>query len=585
MSTRPVPRVSSRAIARGGLAAVEEVGTRPGVRLGSVPAAVSVQGVGKTFRVPHHRHSTLKQRLVDRFRPSSYEVLRAVNDVSFEVARGEFFGIVGRNGSGKSTLLRCVAGIYQPDSGAISVSGRLSPFVEMGVGLKPDLSARDNVLINATLLGLTRKQAQERFDEIIAFAELEEFVDLELKNFSSGMKVRLAFSVAIQVDADVLLVDEVLAVGDAAFQKKCFEQFERLKAEGRTMLFVTHSMGAIERYCDRATLLERGEMVSVGDPASIAEQYRELNARLTERRKQGDHRHEGANGPGLDSRGLRSVAFAAATPASYMPSAFGDGLRRFASVTLTLAVTEFRLHYLRSALGYLWSLLRPLTMFVVFYLVFARAAGFGRGVEDYPVYLLSAIVLWTFFAETASGGVSCITRGAGLLRKMRFPRMALPLSVTLKALFNLGVNSALVVVVVIAAGVEPRASWLELPLLVGLLVILATGVAMLLSPLYVRYRDVGQVWSLAQQVLFFGSPILYGVTRYPDEVESVLAASPLAMIFTQMRHVMIDPSAPTAAAAIGDPALLAIPLGIVAGVFVLGLWVFNREAPRIAERL
>ena len=244
---------------------------------GPAPTAVAVESLGKTFRLPHQQYTTLKERLLHPFRSSTYDELRALRDVSFEVPEGEFFGIVGRNGSGKSTLLKCLAGIYEPDHGGVTVNGRLSPFIELGVGFNPDLPARDNVVINAILLGLSRRDAQERFDEVIAFAELEDFVDLKLKNYSSGMSVRLGFSVAIQVDADVLLVDEVLAVGDASFQQKCFEQFHRLKDEGKTILFVTHDMAAVERFCDRALLLEHGRIVDLGEPRAIARAYNELN--------------------------------------------------------------------------------------------------------------------------------------------------------------------------------------------------------------------------------------------------------------------------------------------------------------------
>jgi ABC-type polysaccharide/polyol phosphate transport system ATPase subunit len=204
-------------------------------------------------------------------------VLHAVDDVDVQIEAGEFFGVIGRNGSGKSTLLKCIAGIYEIDGGELRVKGRLSPFIELGVGFNMELTARDNVLVNAIILGLTRKQARERFDQIIAFAELEEFVDLKLKNYSSGMQVRLAFSVAIQVEADILLIDEVLAVGDAAFQQKCYGEFERLKDEGRTIVFVTHDMNAIERFCDRAMLLERGRTIAIGEPAAIARRYIKTN--------------------------------------------------------------------------------------------------------------------------------------------------------------------------------------------------------------------------------------------------------------------------------------------------------------------
>jgi ABC-2 type transport system ATP-binding protein len=240
-------------------------------------AAITVTGVSKTFRLPHQRYSTLKERALHPFRSRVVDQLQALQDVSVTVEQGEFFGVVGRNGSGKSTLLKCLAGIYQADGGTMEVDGSLSPFIELGVGFNMDLTARDNVLINAIMLGLSRRQARARFDEIIEFAELEDFLDLKLKNYSSGMQVRLAFAVATQVEADVLLIDEVLAVGDAAFQKKCFDQFMRLKAAGRTIVLVTHDMHAVERFCDRAMVLERGKLVETGDPHHVAQIYNEIN--------------------------------------------------------------------------------------------------------------------------------------------------------------------------------------------------------------------------------------------------------------------------------------------------------------------
>ena len=239
--------------------------------------AVRISAVHKRFRLPHQRYNTLKERALHPLRTNTFDILEAVDDVSIDVRPGEFLGIVGRNGSGKSTLLKCIAGIYGIDAGEIAVRGRLSPFIELGVGFNMELTARDNVLINAVMLGLTPREARERFDHIIAFAELEDFLDLRLKNYSSGMSVRLAFSVAIQVEAEILLIDEVLAVGDASFQQKCFDEFERLKAAGRTILFVTHDMGTIERFCDRAMLLEKGKTVMIGEPAAVARRYNAIN--------------------------------------------------------------------------------------------------------------------------------------------------------------------------------------------------------------------------------------------------------------------------------------------------------------------
>jgi ABC-type polysaccharide/polyol phosphate transport system ATPase subunit len=242
-----------------------------------VPPAVAVDGVSKTFRLPHERVHTLKERALHPLRRAGVEAFPALKDVSFAVDNGEFFGIVGRNGSGKSTLLKCLAGIYGADRGRIFINGRLSTFIELGVGFNNDLPARDNVMINATMLGLSPREARNRYDSVIDFAELREFEDLKLKNYSSGMEVRLAFSVMMHVDAEVMLIDEVLAVGDASFQQKCFDEFARIRRDGKTVLLVTHDMGSVQRFCDRAMLLERGDVVEVGDPEHVAARYLEIN--------------------------------------------------------------------------------------------------------------------------------------------------------------------------------------------------------------------------------------------------------------------------------------------------------------------
>jgi ABC-type polysaccharide/polyol phosphate transport system ATPase subunit len=249
--------------------------------------AVLVRGVNKTFAMPKEQMHTFKERALHPFKRREYNVLRALNDVSFAVPHGEFFGIVGRNGSGKSTLLKCLAGIYGTDSGDIYVNGRMSTFIELGVGFNPDLAARDNATLNAIMLGLSRKEADARFERILDFSELHEFEELKLKNYSSGMLVRLAFSVMIQVDADILLIDEVLAVGDAAFQQKCYDEFNRLRDERRTVLFVTHDMSSVQRFCDRALLLERGEMVMLDTADDVANRYFELNFGGTRRETEG----------------------------------------------------------------------------------------------------------------------------------------------------------------------------------------------------------------------------------------------------------------------------------------------------------
>jgi ABC-type polysaccharide/polyol phosphate transport system ATPase subunit len=247
----------------------------PAIGGGRLPAVVA-RSVSKTFRVPEERTHTLKERALHPRRRTRHQSFHALKDISFAVAPGEFFGIAGRNGSGKSTLLKCIAGIYEAE-GDIWCRGRLSTFIELGVGFNADLAARDNVVMNGIMLGLSPREARKRYESVIEFAELEEFKDLKLKNYSSGMYVRLAFSVAIQVDADILLIDEVLAVGDAAFQQKCFDVFNSLRDDGKTIVFVTHDMGSLQRFCHRALLLERGAMVHLGEPHEVADRYLEIN--------------------------------------------------------------------------------------------------------------------------------------------------------------------------------------------------------------------------------------------------------------------------------------------------------------------
>ena len=275
----------------------------------------------------------------------------------------------------------------------------------------------------------------------------------------------------------------------------------------------------------------------------------------------------------------------AAATSYRQPSAIGDDLRRFVSLTVTLAATDFKLRFFGSALGYVWTLMRPLLLFGVLYFVFTEVVRFGDGVEHYPVYLLSAIVLFTFFSETTSRGVTSLVERENLLRKVRFPRLVIPLAVALHALFNLALNFIVVFVFVFASGIAPRWSWLELIPLVALLILFATGVTMLLSALYVRYRDMQPIWEVALQILFYASPVIYVVQTLPDSIETEAMASPITAILTQMRHALIDPGAPTGADAIGGGVRLLIPLFVVVGVFALGAWVFAREAPRIAEDL
>jgi len=241
-------------------------------------ASIEVAGVSKSFRIPHENRTYFKEYFLHPLRRRTYERNDALREVTFSVDEGEFFGIFGPNGSGKSTLLRILAGIYVPDSGRIRVKGLLSPFIELGVGFDLDLTARDNIRINTTLAGLTTRQLDAKFDEILEFAELGRFVDQQVKNYSSGMVMRLAFSIAIQIPFDILLLDEVLAVGDESFQQKCFQMFDRFKEQGKTIVLVTHQLDLMSRFCDRVLLIDNGVVLGTGAPEDVVDLYRETAA-------------------------------------------------------------------------------------------------------------------------------------------------------------------------------------------------------------------------------------------------------------------------------------------------------------------
>jgi ABC-2 type transport system ATP-binding protein len=243
------------------------------------PTAIEVSGVHKSFRFPAHRIQTVKERALHPFKSVEYTELKALQDVSFEIGAGQFVGIAGRNGSGKTTLLKLLASIYRADRGTIRVAGRIAPFIELGVGFNPELAAEDNVLLNGVMMGLTPRDARDRFERVIEFAELEEFVELKLKNYSSGMRVRLGFAMLLQADAEIFLIDEVLAVGDASFQQKCTDAFYDMREAGKTIVLVTHEMAKLRQYCDSAVLLHEGKVDRIGSAEAISERYLELNFR------------------------------------------------------------------------------------------------------------------------------------------------------------------------------------------------------------------------------------------------------------------------------------------------------------------
>ena len=335
-------------------------------------------------------------------------------------------------------------------------------------------------------------------------------------------------------------------------------------------------MEDLRRHCSRALLLERGRVERIGSVEDVAEGYAEMNKRETERERRGladsepDARSHRAS---IDLAGSRDLP--AECPRRQPPAAAGTDLQHGCD-RLPPQVQQLGagLPVVGDAAG---------AAFPVLYSIFRHVAQVG-GIPHYAAYLATAIVLWTFFAEVVSTGVTSLSQNGPLLRKVRFPRFAIPFSYSTSSLINLAANSVLVVIVLAVSGVTPRMSWLQMPLLVALLALFALGMATAFSALYPRYRDMRQLWQVLSQLFFFASPIIYVAKQYPDALEPVLSANPLAAILTQMRHALIDPSAPTAAEQLGGTSEVLVPLAVIFVTLALGLWLFNREAPLVAER-
>jgi ABC-type polysaccharide/polyol phosphate transport system ATPase subunit/ABC-type polysaccharide/polyol phosphate export permease len=536
--------------------------------------AVRVQGLSKSFVVHRHRMWTLKERLKHPIASFGHDRLEALDDISFEVAPGEFFAVIGRNGSGKSTLLRCIAGIHEPDSGVVEVNSSVAPFIELGVGFHPQLAARDNVEVAGTLMGLRPGEARRRFPTVVTFAELEEFIDLPLGNYSSGMQVRLAFSTSFQVDAELLLFDEVLAVGDEVFKQKCLATFDRLIERGHTIIYVSHALETVKRHADRVLLLDRGEAVALGEPEAVLERYEELG-RDYMREREGVARRSASLRP--DEMELPAYqALGTGKPVS--------GLRRFADVTLMLARAEFKLRYLDSIVGYVWSLVQPLMLFLVMWLVWAELFDPGADVNHYALSLLLGIALFTFFSEATGHALRSLVAKGAMLRKIPFPPLALPLSSVLTSLYVYGLALGIVLGFIFASGIAPSLRWLGMVPVLLLLLVFTVGLAVLLAFLYVTIRDVEQIWVVMLRMMFFLTPIFYPIELAPEGLQEILMLNPLAVVTVQARHVMLDPGAPPALEAGGAP-ILAGALLITGAIVVAGLLLYRKRAPQVAERI
>ena len=306
--------------------------------------ALEVNKISKSFKLPTEQANGIKQAFVNYMKGvKGYKEQQVLKDISFKVEEGDFFGIVGRNGSGKSTLLKLISQIYVPDSGQIKVNGKLVPFIELGVGFNHELTGRENVFLNGALLGFSHEEMAQMYEDIVEFAELEEFMDQKLKNYSSGMQVRLAFSIAIKADADILILDEVLAVGDESFQRKCFNYFAELKKKKKTVILVTHSMDQVRQYCNKVALIDKGHRLEIGTPAEIAKIYRDLNNPPVENKDGGviQTEYKGISSKGVFHENESNINIAIRFTSEYdikksvvtviIMSAIGDWVYRWAS--------------------------------------------------------------------------------------------------------------------------------------------------------------------------------------------------------------------------------------------------------------
>jgi ABC-2 type transport system permease protein len=380
----------------------------------------------------------------------------------------------------------------------------------------------------------------------------------------------------------VILCDEVLAVGDAAFQEKCLEHFERMRGEGKTIVLVTHDMEALERSCSQALLLDQGSVVEVGPVRRIIDLYED---RIPAPVMETTTRPELPREP-IETSATRMGSRLARGGSALLQWLHVPSPPRLATITTMLATTDLRLKYLDAVFSYAWALLRPALLFAVLLLVFGGLANFDDGVPHYPGQLVIGVVLWTFFIQATNTSLYSLTQRADLLRKLPLPRLAVPFSTVLASGFDFVVNLAVTICFIVALGTLPQPQWLELIPLVAALAVIATGMSLALSAAYVRYRDLDQLWPVASQAVFFLTPIFYVVTMAPAPFERIIIlANPLATVITQARHAVIGSDAPTAAAVAGGSVYLLIPLTVSLLIVAAGAVLFRRIGPKAAEYL
>jgi ABC-2 type transport system permease protein len=381
------------------------------------------------------------------------------------------------------------------------------------------------------------------------------------------MQVRLAFSTSFQVDADLLLFDEVLAVGDEVFKRKCMLTFERLIERGHTIVYVTHALDTVQKFADRVLLLEEGRAVALGEPDEVLEEYERRNLEHERARRAAPATESEVDVPSYPEAPLN-----------------GSGLRRFVDITLTLARAEFKLRYLNSIVGYVWSLAQPLLLFLVLYFFWVELFHPGAGVPHYELALLLGVALFTFFSEAAGHALNSLVGKGAMLRKIPFSPLTLPISSVLTSFYVYGLTLVIAIGFIFASGIPPRLAWLEMVPVLALLLVYTIGVSLLLALLYVSIRDVEPIWTVIQRLMFFLTPVFYPIELAPDNLEKILMLNPLSVVTVEARHILVDPSAPSALDVAG-PGAFAASLAITATVLGASLLLYRKQAALIAERI
>ena len=504
---------------------------------------IIVDHVYKSFDIYMDKANSLKEKMLfwNRNRKEKREVLK---DINLTIKNGEAVGLIGVNGSGKSTLLKLMTKIIYPNKGKIITNGKLTSLLELGAGFHPDFSGRENIYFNASIFGLTKKQIDSRLDNIIEFSELGAYIDNPVRTYSSGMYMRLAFAVAINVDADILLVDEVLAVGDQHFQEKCIAKMKELKEQGKTMVFVTHSLGTVKDFCNRAIWLNQGEIQMDGEPDPVIDAYLKATTQNSEER----------------NNQINLV----------------KDLYNYRELLKTNIKKDVGGKYKNSVLGVLWSFINPLLQIAVYALVFQVIL--KSDIDNYTVYLCCGLIPWQYFSSVVLRGAATIIDNGNIIKKVYFPREILPISVVTSEGVNFLISTIIILGFVIFGGIGLSWNILWYFLIFIIQFIVSIGVAFIVSSLTVYFRDLQHLLGIFMQLLFYATPIVYAISSVPAGLQWIVKINPMSYLIEGYRAIFYNRTMPDF-----QGLLIALAMGIV--LCLIGYFVFKKLEKKFAEEL